>query len=96
MEIETCRKIIAEGKQCGAPLDRTGTPKWCKACWAAYQKSYQHERIEAVAETSESRGYCAGIKAMRDYLTKEFDRLGSGQMTGTEAAMWIRSAPGPQ
>jgi hypothetical protein len=45
---------------------------------------------------SESRGYAAGITAMRSYLADQFNRLGSGAFTGHEISKLIQQAKGPQ
>lgn len=45
---------------------------------------------------TESRGYAAGIAAMRAHLAGHFDRLGSGAFTGFEIAGLIRQSKGPK
>lgn len=78
--------------KCGSAIDTTGYPVWCKACRAKYQKDYKAAR----AEMTESRGYAAGIAAMRAHLAGHFDRLGSGAFTGFEIAGLIRQSKGPK
>ena len=38
---------------CSNPLDRQGRPKWCKECWAAYQREY---RVLAMQEDKQIPG----------------------------------------
>jgi tRNA(Ile2) C34 agmatinyltransferase TiaS len=77
--------------RCTGLLDTDGSPPWCKKCRAKYQRDYKALR----AEMTESRGYAAGISAMRDHLAKAFYSLGPGAFTGYEAAALIRQAKGP-
>lgn len=77
--------------KCSGPLDTSGAPLWCKSCRAQYQRDYKAIR----EEMSESRGYASGISAMREHLSKQFERLGSGTFSGYEAAQLIRQARGP-
>ncbi len=79
--------------KCGQnPRDTDSYPKWCKACRSAYKK----EAAELRAAVSETRGFSAGISAMRDCLANEFERLGSGMFAAYEVADLIRQAPGPE
>ncbi len=72
---------------CGKPLDTSGSPPWCKACRAKYQRDYQSLR----KEMSESRGYAAGVSAFRDHIVKKFEAIGtSANFTGSVAAQWVR------
>lgn len=72
-------------------LDTAGSPPWCKTCRAKYQRDYKAMR----AEMSESRGFAAGVSAMRAYLAAHFERLGSGSFSGYESAHLIRQSRGP-
>lgn len=77
--------------RCTEPLDTTGSPTWCKACRAKYQREYKALR----AEMTESRGFAAGVSAMRAYLAEQFAKLGAGGFTGSEVASLIRQSQGP-
>lgn len=79
--------------RCEEKLDTTGFPRWCKAC----QNKYRRELRETRKEMQESRGYAAGVSAMREYLAREFEqRYGNqGSWTGSEIADIIRAARGP-
>lgn len=77
--------------KCKEPLDTEGYPLFCKACRAKYQREYQAMR----KEMSESRGFCAGISAMRALLVREFNAQGSGSFTGYEIAGLIAQCSGP-
>ncbi len=82
---EPCRK-------CGKILDTEGSPRWCKVCRAKYQREYK----DIVKEMTESRGFAAGMTAMREYLVANFARYGTqGSFTGAEIAAVIQRAKGP-
>lgn len=49
---------------CSNPLDRQGRPKWCKECWAAYQREY---RVLAMQE-DKAEGFREGAAAMKSVL----------------------------
>ncbi len=87
---ETSRETVCS--KCAGALDTTGSPRWCKSCRAAYHREYK-ELKEGMSET---RGFSAGISAMRDCMATEFERLGSGMFAGYEIAELIRQAPGPE
>lgn len=79
--------------KCTKPLDTTGYPRWCLACRAKYKREYESAR----KEMTESRGFAAGISAMREYLAQNFRKYGSaGAFTGYEIAETIMRAKGPQ
>ena len=65
---------------------------WCNECKAENQQRYQFDRDNML----ERRGFVAGVKAMRDVLANEFERLGTGSFSGSECGDLIRRAPGPQ
>jgi hypothetical protein len=71
--------------RCEGALDTTGAPAWCKKCRAAYQREYKR----LVKDMSESRGFSAGVSALRDALVRQFAASG-GTFTGPMAANWIR------
>lgn len=77
--------------KCSSELDTSGYPQWCKVCRAKYKREYD----ETKAKLTESRGYAAGISAMRAFLYTRFDRLGSGSFSGREIADIIARTPGP-
>lgn len=78
---ETCSR-------CQKPLDADGSPRWCKACRAKYQRDYQALK----KEMSESRGFAAGCSAMRDTLAKHFEQFQRARFSGAEIAKMIRRA----
>lgn len=79
--------------RCGQnPQAGTGTNTWCRPCNAAYMKEYQVQKIER----SERGGYVKGIKAMRELVVQEFDRLGASTFTGDEIAALVQRMPGPE
>jgi hypothetical protein len=75
----------------GAPAGQGGN-KWCNECRAQWQRDYQDTRITM----ANNKGFYEGVKAMRDLLAQEFERLGWGAFTGDEIALLIRQAPGPR
>lgn len=82
----------AKCSKCDGLLDTEGYPCWCKACRAKYKREYEATK----RQMSESRGYCAGVTAEKNHLARAFEKLGSGMMSGYEAAMWIRGDEGPK
>lgn len=74
------------GKQDAAPGGN-----WCEDC-KEYMRNYQQNYRSG----DEIRAFAAGVKAMRELLVEEFERVGSGGYTGYEIAQLIRLAPGPQ
>jgi len=84
--LETCSR-------CGKERETTGAPPWCRACRAKYQRDYQALR----KEMSESRGFAAGISAMRAYLADTLDKYPAAQtFTGPQIARVIRNVRGPE
>ena len=79
--------------RCGGDLDTTDYPKWCKDCRKTNKKQWEATR----KEMTESRGFAAGVSAMRAYLAKNFDeRYGTQtEFTGMEIAHIIRTCKGP-
>lgn len=79
--------------KCDQLLDTTGYPLWCKSCRAKHKREYEATK----KEMQESRGYCAGMSAMREYLASKFQQYGSaGSFTGYEIAATIRQCAGPR
>lgn len=78
--------------KCSGELDTTGYPKWCKACRASNKRDYEATK----KEMAESRGFAAGVSAMRTYLAENFQQYGSsGSFTGMEIAATIMQVKGP-
>ena len=78
--------------KCDGPLDTTSYPLWCLKCRAAHRREYEATK----KEMSESRGFAAGMNAMREYLARNFRQYGSaGSFTGYEIADTILRAKGP-
>lgn len=77
--------------KCDGSLDTSGTPHWCKACRAKYKREYD----ATVKEMTESRGYAAGVTAMRTYLAENFRQYGSAGFSGSEIADTIMQVKGP-
>ena len=78
--------------KCGAELDSEGYPKWCKACRKLHKAEWERTR----KEMTESRGFAAGVSAMRSYLVKRFANYGTqGNFSGLEVAQIIRQCTGP-
>ncbi len=83
--VSTCSK-------CDKALDTTGYPLWCRSCRAANKREYENTR----REMQESRGYAAGVTAMRHYLAENFRRYGTaGSFSGVEIAATIMQVRGP-
>ncbi len=89
-QIETAVNLCS---RCDQPLDTTGFPRWCKAC----QTKYRKELAATKREMQESRGYAAGVSAMRDYLARQFaERYGPDvRWSGTEISQIIKQCRGP-
>jgi hypothetical protein len=78
--------------KCEAPLDTAGYPLWCKQCRAANMREYTATK----KQMQESRGFAAGVSAMRDYLAGRFREYGTqGSFTGNEVAHFISQSHGP-
>jgi len=78
--------------KCEKELDTTGLPRWCRACRAKYKREYEATK----ADMSESRGFCAGVSAAKDFIAREFESAVRGaQITGHEAARLVRACRGP-
>jgi hypothetical protein len=83
---------MADCSKCNGLLDTEGYPLWCKACRAKHKREYEATR----KEMTESRGYAAGVAAMRDYLATRWSAYGTaGSFTGAEIAQVIRESRGP-
>ena len=82
MATENCSK-------CGQPLDTTGTPKWCKACRADYQR----ERTSTIEERAETRGWERGIRAEKQAVESYFRALGRSHFSGAEVAAMVAKMP---
>ena len=83
---------MPECSKCHAALNTTGYPLWCQACRTKHKRDYE----EARKEMRESRGYAAGISAMRDHLAKNFSVYGTaGAFNGAEIAHIIMTCKPP-
>src|SRR5580700_1160341 len=92
-DMETCSRENEAGSKCTNELDTTGSPTWCKACRAKYQRQYQDLR----KQLSETRGFCAGVSAAKDFIANEFEHAIRGAMiSGHEAARLVRVCRGPE
>lgn len=81
-----------ECSRCEKTLDTTGYPKWCKSCRAKNQREY----VALKKQMAETRGYSAGVSAMREYLAGAFDGYGPVQsFGGPDIARIIRRVTGP-
>lgn len=78
--------------KCKGILDRTGSPKYCKSCWATYQREHR-----ATAEgRAEMRGYAQGARAMKEAIIASAEGMGSGYMNGYEVADIVRGMDAPE
>ena len=75
--------------KCGQVLDTTGTPKWCKACRADYQR----ERTSTLEERAETRGLERGIRFERQAVENYFRALGRSHFSGAEVAAMVAKMP---
>lgn len=89
----TPEKVPALCSKCGVNprADENGNNPWCKACRAEYQREYEQTRLAR----KERHGWALGVKAMRELLAAEFDRLGFSTFSAIEVRDLIRNAPGP-
>ena len=87
------RKDLILCSKCGKNprADQDGTNPWCLECRAEYQRSYNGLKIEM----SESRGFCAGVTAMRHQVIAFFSQWPSAHFSGTEIAVKVQQMPGP-
>jgi hypothetical protein len=84
-ETETCSR-------CEKPLDTTGTPGWCRACRATYQREYKSLQ----KQMSETRGFASGVSAAKAFVASEFETAIRGAtINGFEAARLVRACKGP-
>lgn len=78
--------------KCEKPLDTSGFPHWCKACRAKNQREYMALR----KEMAETRGFAAGVSAMREYVAANFEVYNFPQVfTGVEIARIVRTCADP-
>lgn len=83
--------VLCAQRGCGKPLDREGEPRWCKSCWARYQREYQVLKLDR----SERKGFVMGREAMRKIIAEEFVRLQAATFRGAEIATLVLNMPGP-
>ena len=75
--------------RCGGERDTDNPPYWCRKCRAAYQRHYQEIRVEM----AESLGFARGAEAMRLNLAEQFEKAGSGMLSGLECARFVMGVP---
>lgn len=77
--------------RCEGPLDGVnGFPRYCKACRKAYDREYRALKLEM----SETRGFAAGVSALREHLVKKFNAIPpSATFNGPQAAQWVKTEP---
>ena len=73
-------------------VESDGYPRWCNRCKASYKREYEATK----AGRAEKKGFAAGVTAMREVLSDEFEKLGSGRFAAFEVARLIQNAPGPK
>lgn len=78
-------------EECPNILDTTGYPKWCSACRNQYQKDYR----ALAAQMTETRGFAAGVTAMRWAVAQYFVAFGKAVFSASEVAEMVRKLPGP-
>lgn len=78
--------------KCEGALDTTGYPLWCKSCRAKNKREYEATK----KQMQETRGYAAGVSAMRAYLAAQFLKFGTaGSFSGVEISRIIEHCKGP-
>lgn len=86
-------EAAAKCSKCNEELDTEGTPKWCKACRAKYQKEYQATK-EGKAEAA---GFALGAEAMRQEVVNSFAKVpAGGLMMAGEIAAYVAGLPAPK
>lgn len=84
--------IAAACSKCDKALDSSGFPHWCKKCRATYRREYDALR----KEMSETRGYAAGLSAMREFIATNFAAYAFPRVfTGAEIAHIVRTCADP-
>ncbi len=89
---QSMEEVKLKCSRCELDRDTEGSPPWCKACRAKYQREYQSLK----KEMSETRGYAAGCSAMRDFMCGYFQQLGNVKLSGFEVSIMARKAGLPQ
>jgi hypothetical protein len=78
--------------KCEKPLDTDGFPHWCKSCRARYKREYEALR----KDMAETRGYAAGVSAMREFVASNFAAYALPRMfSGAEIAHIVRTCSEP-
>ena len=78
--------------KCKKPLDTDGTPKWCKACRAEYQRTYNATK----EGRAEAKGFAKGVSAMRKIFVDNWFELGSSKFNGYEIAHVAQNCVAPK
>ncbi len=84
--------VTAECSKCEGQLDTTGYPKWCKSCRAKNKREYEATK----KEMSETRGFAAGVSAMRQLLCDELRGRGPAMYKASDLYNWARTCKGPE
>src|SRR6266566_1260146 len=74
------------------PLDRKGEPKWCKECWARYQREYRVLH----PEMARAKGFALGADAMRREISAHFQQFPFAHFAGREISQIISTIPAPR
>ena len=74
-----------------SPLDAEGFPKWCRECRRIYAKENRALKLQL----TESRGFAAGVAAMRAHIAAHWGQWPSAVFSGAEVSMKTRQLPGP-
>jgi hypothetical protein len=84
-------EVLELCSRCEADLDTTGYPKWCKKCRAKYRREY----VSLRAQMQETRGFAAGVSAMRAAVEARFQHWPRAMFSGAEIASQVHVMPGP-
>ncbi len=84
-------ETVKECRRCDKALDTTGYPLWCQSCRSKHRKEYN----ATVKDMTESRGFAAGVSAMRQLLADELRRRGPGMYSARDLYNWVKLCKGP-
>lgn len=82
---------LALCSRCEADLDSAGYPKWCKKCRAKYRREY----VDLRAQMQETRGFAAGVSAMRAAVVTRFAHWPRAVFSGSEVVTQVQTMAGP-
>ncbi len=77
--------------RCEEALDTEGFPLWCKSCRAKYMREYRSLQ----RQMKETRGFAAGVAAMRAHIAAHWGQWPSAVFSGTEIRMKTMQLQGP-